>query len=65
MAFIDLEITIKPVQRVKTPESSARPYLNKNRPHSINEIKTKDYRVIGVTAFLRKLMRLLRKKRVI
>ena len=42
MAFIDLEITIKPVQRVKTPESGARPYLHKNPPHSIREIKTKD-----------------------
>ena len=62
MAFIDLEITIKPVQRVKTPESSARPYLHKNPPHSIREIKKKDYGVIGVTAFLRKLMRFLHKK---
>ena len=62
MAFIDLEITIKPVQRVKTPESGAQPYLNKNPPHSIHEIKTKDY---SVTAFLRKLMRFLHKKGLI
>ena len=62
MAFIHLEITIKPVQRVKTTASGARPYLNKNPSHSIHEIKTKGYGVIGVTAFLWKLMRFLHKK---
>ena len=65
MAFIHLEITIKPVQRVKTPESGAQPYRNKNPPHSIQEIKTEGYGVIGVTAFLRKLMRFLHKKGLI
>ena len=47
---------MKPVQRVKSPESGARPNLNKNPSHSIHKIKTEGYGVIGVTAFLRKLM---------
>ena len=56
IAFIDLKSTMKPVQRVKSPESGARPNRNKNPSHSIHKIKTEGYGVIGVTAFLRKLM---------
>ena len=47
---------MKPVQRVNSPERGARPNLNKNPSHSIHKIKTEGYGVIGVTAFLRKLM---------
>ena len=50
---------------MKSPESGARPNLSKNPPHSIHKINTKGYGVIGVTAFLRKLMRFLRKKELI
>ena len=56
---------MKPFQQVKSLESGPRPNLNKNPPHSIHKIKTKGYGVIGVTAFLRKLMRFLYKKGLI
>ena len=50
--FIDLKVTRKP----KPSKNSTRPYLNENPAHFIHEIKTKGYDVIGVNAFLRKLM---------
>ena len=42
--YIDLDITRKPIQRVKLPKSSTWPYLREIPKHSIHELKAKSMR---------------------
>ena len=55
---IDIKVTRKP----KATKNNTRPYLNEIPTHFTHEIKIKDYDVIGVSLFLLKLMKFLRKK---